>query len=173
MGISAILNLHNRENLEEIILGEVLVRVMRVQSPPVVDVEVEDAENENQHDGRELGLETNDNHDASDQSEKASYDSPETPVSAEDESNEEEDEEDTASELEVLLLVLLVKRRKTCRSELLADPRVRENHEQPSHDGQIAKEEVEVKDQAVSDTLKNDNAHKTTDRILRVFPSDD
>jgi hypothetical protein len=155
-------NLHNRKDLEEIVLRKVLVRVMRVQSPEVVDVEVEDAENEYQHDRRELGLETNNDHDARDKSEHASNNSPDTPVTAEDEANKEEDEEDTARKLEVHFLVLLVQSRKTRRGELLTHPRVRENHEQSSHDREIAQEEVEVENQAISDTLQNHDAHKTS-----------
>lgn len=146
-------HLHNGENLEEVVLRKVLVRVMRVQRPEVIDVEVENAENKHQHDGRELGLESNNDHDASNESEDTCNNSPEAPVPAEDEANEEEDQQDTACELEIHLLVLLIERRQTGRGELLANPRIRQNHKQTSHDGEIAQKEVQIEDQAVSETL--------------------
>lgn len=165
--------LHNGENLEEIVLGEILVRVVRVQSPEVVDQKVENAENNNQHDGAELGLESHNDHDACDESEQADADSPEVPVAAEDEANEEEDEQDTASELEVHLAVLLVKLGETSRSKLLADPRVGKDHEKTSHDGQIAKEEVEVEDEAVAETLEDNDANETKDTVVGVLSCND
>jgi hypothetical protein len=146
---------------------------MGVQGPEVVDVEVEDAENKHQHDGREFGLETNNNHDTSDKSEQAGNNSPEAPVTTEDKANEKEDEQNTAGKLKVHLLVLFVKRRQTGRSELLTDPRVREHHKQTSHDGEIAQEEVEIEDQAIADTLQNHDAHETSHGVFRVFPCDD
>jgi len=149
------------------------MRVMGMQGPPVVDVEVEDAENQYQHNSGEFGLETDDNHDASDKSEEAGHDAPEAPVATEDKSNEEKDEEDTTSELEVHLLVLLVERRQAGRSELLANPRVGEHHQQASHDGKIAEEEVQVKHQAVAESLENHNTDETRDSVFRVLPSDD
>jgi hypothetical protein len=166
-------NLHNREDLEEVVFRKVLVRVVRVEGPEVVDVEVENAENEHKHDRRELGLETNNDHDAGDESEQAGNDSPETPVTAENEAHKEEDEQDTARKLEVHLLVLLVESRQTGRGELLADPRVGEHHKKPSHDRQIAQEEVEVEHQAVSNALQNHDAHKTSYSVFGVFPCDD
>lgn len=73
------------QNLEEIVLGKVLVRVVGVEleiyvsniflsspkmefatySPEVVDKEVKDAQDDDQKSGAELGLETDNNHDAS------------------------------------------------------------------------------------------------------------
>ena len=166
-------NLHNREDLEEVVFREVLVGVVGVQSPPVVDVEVEDAQNEHQHDRRELGLETNNNHDASNETEQASHNSPETPVTAENEADEEEDEQDTSSELEIHLLVLLVELRKTSRSELLANPGVGQDHHQTAHNGKVAEEEVQVENETISDALHNHNAHETSHSVFRVLSCDD
>lgn len=170
-GKPGICNLHNREDLEEVVLRKVLVGVVGVQCPPVVDVEVEDAEDEHQHNSRELGLEANNDHDAGNQSEQASNDSPEAPVATEDEANEEEDEQDTSSKLEIHLLVLLVELGKTGRGKLLANPRVGQNHHETTHDREIAQEEVQVKDQAVSNALHNHNAHKTSYSVFRVLSS--
>jgi hypothetical protein len=166
-------DLHNGEDLEEIVLGEVLVRVVRVQGPEVVDQKVEDAEDDDEHDGAELCLETNDDHDAGHESKQANADPPEAPVAAEDEADEEEDEQDTASELEVHLAVLLVEGRETSRGELLADPRVGKHHQETAHDGQVAQEEVEVEDQPVSETLEHHDANETEDAVVRVLSCDD
>ena len=159
--------------MEEVVLGKVLVGVVRVQSPPVVDVEVEDAENKDEHDGGELGLKANNDHDASNQSQKTGNDSPETPVAAEDKANEEEDEQDTSSELEVHLPVLLVKLGETGRSKLLANPRVGKDHEQTAHDGKIAEEEVEVEDETVSEALQYNHAHEPTNAVFGELSCND
>lgn len=103
--------LHNRENLKEIILGEVLVGVMGVEAPEVVDDEVEYAQNENEHGGAPLGLESDHDHDACNETSQADNDSPETPVASEHETDEKEDQKDTASKLEVHLPVLFVQLR--------------------------------------------------------------
>jgi hypothetical protein len=89
-------NLHNGEDLEEVVLGEILVGVVWVERPEIVDHDVEDAEDYDEHDGAPLGLESNDDHDASDETKKADSDSPEVPVTAENEAHKEEDEQDTA-----------------------------------------------------------------------------
>ena len=161
-------NLHNRQDLEEVILRKILVRVVGVQGPPVVDVEVEDAEDQHQHDGRELGLESNNNHDAGNESKQASHDPPEAPVTAENEADKEEDEQNTTSELEVHLLVLLVELGKTGWGKLLANPRVREHHHQTTHDREVAQEKVQVEDEAVSDALHdNDQPRRFPSASLR------
>lgn len=165
-------NLHNGKDLEEVVLRKVLVGVVWVQSPPVVDVEVEDAENKHQHDRRELGLEANNNHNTGNEAEQASHDSPETPVAAENEANEKKDEQNTSSKLEIHLLVLLVELRKTGRGELLAHPRIGKDHHETTHNRKVAQEEVQVKDQAVSNTLHNHHAHKTSYGVFRVLSCD-
>lgn len=159
--------------MEEVVLRKVLVGVVRVQFPPVVNVEVEDAENKHQHDSRELGLEAHNHHDASHESQKTSDDSPEAPVAAEHESNKEEDEENASSELEIHLLVLLVKLGKAGRRKLLAHPRVGEHHEQTAHDGQVAQEEVEVKDKAVANALQDHDGHESRNAVLGVLSEND
>lgn len=166
-------NLHNRENLEEIVLGEILVGVVRVQSPPVVDVEVEDAENQHQHDRRELGLEANNNHNAGNEAEQASHNSPETPVPAENKADKEEDEQNASSKLEIHLLVLLVKRGEASRGELLANPGIGEDHHETAHNREVAEEEVQVEDQTVSDALHDNHAHKTSYSVFRVLSCND
>ena len=144
-----------------------------MQSPEVVDQQVEDAENDNQHDGAELGLESHNDHNTGDESEQADADSPEVPVATEDEADEEEDQQDTTSELEVHLAVLFVKLGETSGSKLLAHPRVGEDHEKAAHDGQIAQEEVQVEDETVAETLENNHANEAEDTVVGVLSCDD
>ena len=143
-----------------------------MELPEVVDVEVEDAENKHQHNRGELGLESNNNHDTSNESEQTGNNSPKTPFTTENEPDEKEDEQDTARKLEVHLLVLLVESGEASGGELLANPGVGEDHKQSSHYRQVAQKEVEVENQAVSDALQNHDAHKTSYSVFRVFPRD-
>jgi hypothetical protein len=94
-------------------------------------------------------------------------------LAAEDEANEEEDEEDTTSQLEVHPLILLVQRGETSKSFALANPGVREDHNEATNDRQISQEEVEVEDQAVTESLEDYNTHETGNSIIGVLPGDD
>lgn len=144
-----------------------------MQGPEVVDQKVEDAENDDEHDGAELGLETNDDHDAGDKSEQADADPPEVPVAAENEADEEEDEQDATGELEVHLAVLLVELRETSRGELLAHPRIRKHHQQSAHNGQVAQEEVQIEDESVAEALEDDDTNEPDNTVVRVLSCDD
>ena len=166
-------NLHDGKNLEEVVLREVLVRVVRVQGPEVVDQDVEDAEDDHQQNRAELGLEPHNHHNAGHEANQADKDPAKAPVAAEDEADKEEDEQDATCKLEVHLAVLLVELRQAGRREPLAYPRIRQDHQKPAHDRQIAQEEVEVKDQPVPNALENNHANEAEDAIVRVFPYDD
>ena len=76
--------------------------------PEVVDQEIENAQDHNEHDSTELCLEAYHDHDASDESKECNNDSEEAPCTAKDESNEEEDQKHSASKLEVHLAILLI-----------------------------------------------------------------
>lgn len=142
-------------------------------SPEVVDQDVEHTQQHNQHDRTPLGLESNNDHDTRDEAEQADNNAPETPLAGEDESDEEEDQQHTTSELDVHLAVLLIELGKTGGDELLAHPRVRENHEQATDNTQVAEEEVEVEDQSVTETLNDDDSQETANGVLRVSTSND
>lgn len=114
----------------------------KTYSPEVVHQNVENAKNDNQERGAELGFETNDNHDTRHETEEGDDDAPNGPLAAEDEADEEEDEEDTSSKLEVHLAVLLLKLREPGKRLGLAHPRVGKDHDQTAHDRQVAEEEV-------------------------------
>lgn len=165
----------NRENLEEVVLGEVLVGVVFVElgrllvqaqhnartvgtyGPEVVGQDVENAEDQNQQGSTELGLEANDNHDARNKAKKRHNHTPEAPLSSEDEADEEEDEEHATGQLEVHLPVLLVELRQSGKSCCLPYPGVRQDHQESTHDREVSKEEVEVKDETVTESLSDHN----------------
>lgn len=141
-------------------------------SPEVVHEDVEHAEKHNEDDGAPLGLESNDHHDAGNESEQADQDAPEGPLAREDESDEQEDEENTTSELEVHLAVLLVKLGETGRDKFLANPRIRKDHEKTADHTQVAQEEVQIENQSVSESLSYDNTQESSDGIVAVLPCD-
>lgn len=161
------------QNLEEVVFGKVLVGVVLVKSPEVVHQQVEAAEDDDQQRSAVLGLEANNDHDTGASAKDADEDAPEGPLAAEDEANEEEDEENTTRQLEVHLLVLLVQGGETSKGLALAHPRVREDHEEATNDGQVSQEEVEIEDQAVAESLNNHNAHESRNSVIRVLSGDD
>lgn len=109
-----------------------------MQRPEVIYQNIEDAEDDHQHDGTELGLEANNHHDTSNEAKQADADPPEAPVTPEDKADEEEDEQNAPGELEIHLAILLIQLWKTSRGELLAHPGVGQDHQKASHDGQVA-----------------------------------
>jgi hypothetical protein len=161
------------QDLEEVVLGKVLVGVVLVESPEVVDQQVENAQNNNEQSGAVLGLESNDNHDAGDAAKRRDNDAPKRPLATEDKSNEEEDQEDTASQLEVHLAILLVDLGETCKDLSLANPRIRQDHDQATNDREVSEEEVEIEDETVTKSLSDDNAHETGDGVVGVLSDDD
>lgn len=141
--------------------------------PEVVHQDVEHTQDQNQHDSAPLGLETNNDHDARDEPKQANQYTPKTPLAGKHESDEQENQQDPPGQLDVHLAVLLIELGQAGRHELLADPRVREHHEQTSDDTQVAQEEVQVEDQSVSEGLGHHHSKQTRDGVLAVFPGDD
>jgi hypothetical protein len=167
------IGLHDRQDLEKVVLGKILVRVVRVQRPEVVDQDVEHTEDNDQQNRAELGLEPYNHHDAGHEANQADKDSSKAPVAAEDKANEEEDEQHATRKLEVHLAVLLVELRQAGGREPLAHPRIRQDHQEPAHNRQITQEEVEVKDQPIPNALEHNHANETKDAVIRVFPYND
>lgn len=171
-------DVHNRQNLEEVVLGEVLVGVVGVKlvtivsqlnrkprfkceetyRPEVVNQNVENTQQNDQDNSTPLSLEANNDHHASDKTKQTNNYTPEAPRASEDESDEEKDEQDAPGELHIHLTVLLVKLGQTGRNELLANPGVGDNHEQTADDTQVAEEEVQVENEAISETLSDDHS---------------
>ena len=144
-----------------------------MKGPEVVDEDVENAQNQDEQNGAELGFESDNNHDTSDQPDEDDQHAPEAPVARKDESNEEEDKQHATCELDVHLTVLFVHLGKAGWRKPLANPRVRQNHEETTQDGQVAEEEVEVENQAVSESLSDDDTEKTGHGILAMLPHND
>lgn len=94
-------------------------------------------------------------------------------MAGEDKSNEEENQQHTTSKLDVHLAVLFIQLGQSGWDELLADPRVGENHEQTADDAEIAQEEVEIKDETITETLCDDNSEQAGDGDLSVPAGDD
>lgn len=142
-------------------------------SPEIINQHVKHGQQQNQQNRAPLGLEADDDHDAGDQAEQADHDAPEAPLAGEDEADEQEDQQHAAGELDVHLAVLLVELGQAGGDELLADPRVREHHEQPADDAEVAQEEVQVEDQAVAEALDHDDGQEAGHGVLGAFAGDD
>jgi len=166
-------DLHNGEDLEKVVFRKVLVRVSGVKCPKVVDQNVENTQNQDEQDGAELGLEAYNHHDTSDGADQNDHDTAKAPFASEDESNKEEDEQHATSQLDVHLAVLLVELWQTGWSKLLANPRVGKNHQETTHDRQIAQEEVEVENESVAEGLSDDDTEETSDCILAMLADND
>ena len=141
--------------------------------PEVVDKHVEDTEEHDQDDGTELGLETDDDHDTSHKPNQADQHSPEAPFTCKDEADEEEDQKHSSSELNVHLLVLFINRGQSSKYSGLLDKAISEHHEQATNDGQVAEEEVQIENEAVSECLNNHDRQQTADCVLSVAAHDD
>lgn len=148
-------------------------RSRETHSPEVVHQNVEDTQNKDQEGGAELGLESDNNHHTGNQTNDRHTNSPDGPFSAEHKADEEENEEDTAGQLEVHLSVLLIELRQASENLGLPDPRVGQNHNQATNDREVTEEEVEVKDQAVSEGLGDNHPHKTSYSVIGVLSDDD
>ena len=141
--------------------------------PEVVDQHIEHTQQNHQENSTPLSLEAHNNHNASTQTEQADNDTPQAPLAREDESDKEEDQQHTTSKLDVHLAVLLVQLGQTSRDELLANPRVGQNHKQTTDNTQVAEEEVEIENETVSETLRDDHSEQTSDSNLSVLAGDD
>lgn len=141
--------------------------------PEVVDKDVENAQDGDEDDGAPLGLETNNDHHAGNETDHDDRHATNAPLAGEDEANEQENEQHATGELEVHLAVLLVERGQAGKGLCLADPRVGEHHEQTTADGEVAEKEVEVEDEAIAERLEDDDAHQATDGVVRVLAYND
>ena len=141
--------------------------------PEVVDKDVENAQDGDEDDGAPLGLETNNDHHAGNETDHDDRHATNAPLAGEDEANEQENEQHATGELEVHLAVLLVELGQAGGRELFADPAVGQDHEQAAHDTQVAQEEVEVEDQAVAERLGDNDADQAHDGVLAVLADDD
>jgi hypothetical protein len=64
--------------------------------------------------------------------------------------------------------IVLRKSGKACKYRFSGYHRIAENHEKATNDTQVAKEKVHVKDEAVTETLNDDDSEKTSDRVFGI-----
>jgi len=152
--------------LKEVVFKEVPLWMGGVDAPPVVGEHIEDAQNDNEEDSRPFGFETNSDHAAGGETKERNEHPCNAPCTLDDESEEQEDQEDTAGKQEVFLAVIFTDRRKPSEELLSRDHRFAENHDESTDDAQVAEEEVEVEDEAVSKTLNNNYSEETTDSVF-------
>jgi len=141
--------------------------------PEVVDKQVENAENDHEHDRTPLGLEADHDHDAGNKANQDDDDPPKAPVAGKDEADEQENEQHSPSQLKIHLAILLINLRQSSRRELLPHPRVRQHHQQASNDGEITEKEVQVEDEAVAESLCDDNPEETSNSNFAALADDD
>lgn len=161
------------QGLEEVVLEEVPLRVSSVDTPPIVNEDVEDAQKSDKETGAPLGLEADGDHDTGAQTNDGDDDTGERPVALEDETNEKEDEEDSAGKLEVLASVSLAQSGQASEELLVLLQRVGENHEKSSNNTKIAKEERKVEKETVTNALRSNHSEKAKDRVFGVSLGDD
>ena len=174
------------------ILEEIPLGVSAVDAPPVVDKDVEDAEDEDEERGRPLGLEADGNHRARGETDERHKEPSDAPLAAEGEANEEENEQDASRKEEaskftcqenrsisrfgrdlLFLAVVLRKGGETSKEFLARVHRIAEDHEEATDDAEVAEEEVEVENEAITECLDNDNTEKTANCIFSVSLCDD
>lgn len=147
--------------------------MVRTYSPEVVDEHIEDAKDDDQQRGAPLRLEAHHDHDACKKADDRDNDSANGPRSTENKAHKEEDKQHATGELEVHLAVLLLKLGQAGKDLGLAHPGIGQNHEETTHNGQVAQEEVHVENETVSKGLGDDDTAQTADSIFRVFAGDD
>jgi len=157
----------NRHSLQEIAL-----RMRRMNAPPIVDEHVERAQDQDKESGRPLGLEPYRNHTARPQAYDRHQHSPDPPLSLNDEPQKEEDEQDATGEKEVFLSVIFADGRKSGERSSSGDHRVAEDHEQSTDHTQVAQEEIKVENQAITQSLRDDNSEKSPNSKFGVLLRD-
>lgn len=159
--------------IEELVNRDKADRGYQSYRPEVVNQNIEHTQKNNKNNSTPLGLETDNDHDARDQTEQANQDAPEAPLTRENEADEQEDKQHTTSKLHVHLAVLLIELGQTGRDELLADPRVGQHHEQTTDNTQITQEKVEIEDKTIAQTLCDNNSEQSRDGVLGLLACDD
>lgn len=138
-----------------------------MNSPPIVGENVENAQHHNKECGRPLGLETNGNHDTSGKTNDRNKNAHEAPFALKNEAKEKEDQEDSAGKEEVFPAVVLTKGWQAREDRFTGDHGIAENHEETTNNTQVAEEEVQVKDETITESLDNNNTEKTSNSVLR------
>lgn len=144
-----------------------------MHAPPVVHDDIEDGEEDDQECGRPLGLETHGDHDAGGEPDQREDQSCKGPLSLEGDSDEKEDQKDSACQLEVFLAIIVAQIGKSRKEGPTSDHRIGKDHEETSNNGEVAQEEINIKDETVTKALQDDDTQKTANCDLRVALGDD
>ena len=126
--------------------------------PEVVDQQIEYTQYHHQQDRAPLCLKPHHNHHTRHQPKQTDQYPRKPPVPTPYETHKQQDQQNPASKLDILFSVFLCGQGQACRSELLADPAVAENHEETAHYAEVAEEEVEVENEAIPKSLSYDDA---------------
>ena len=73
----------------------------------------------------------------------------------------------------LFLAVVLRETGETGKEFLARVHRVAEHHQETTNDTQVAEEEVEVEDEAITERLDDDDSEEATNSVFRVFLRDD
>jgi hypothetical protein len=73
----------------------------------------------------------------------------------------------------LLPAIVVTECRETSKCTLASDHRVGEDHQQATHNREVAEEEVDVEDESVAETLNEDDTQETSHRNFRVPLHDD
>lgn len=141
--------------------------------PEVVDQDVENTQDHDENDSAPLRLEPDCNHHTRHSAYGDHGNPSRCPVTREHESDEQEDQQHTPGQLEIHLPILLIQLRQARRGELLAYPRVGEDHQQAAHDREVAEEEVQIENETVAERLGYDDGDEAGDGLLGVLADDD
>lgn len=144
----------------------------RSYRPEVINEHVKHTQQHDQKNGAPLRLEADNHHDTRQEPKQTNQHTPEAPLAREDKPDKQENQQHAPSKLDVHLAILLIELRQARRDELLAHPRVGKHHKQAAHDAEVAEEEVQVEDQAVTEALRDDHGQQARDAELGAFPSD-
>jgi len=124
-----------------------------VIAPEVVENDVRNAEKEDEKHCAPLCLEPNGDHGAGYETDQTDDDAEKAPFAIEDETDKQENEEDPPCELKVGPSIHLGELRKGGKHIPSSVERVGEYHEETTEDGEIAQEEIHVKDETIAKRL--------------------
>ena len=141
--------------------------------PEVVHEQIEDAQDDHQYNGTQLGLQPDHDHHTRYESDHTDQNPPEAPVTSKHEANKKEDEQHTTSKLNVHLPVLLLNLGKAGENSGLLDEAITKDHQESSHHRQIPQKEVEVENQSVTKGLNYHDGEETCNSVFTVPSHDD
>jgi len=124
--------------------------------------------NNDEEDGRPLGFKADSYHDAGGKTEQRDNHSGDAPLALDDESKEQEDKEHSTGKQEVFFAVSFTHGRESSEEFLPCNHCLAEDHDETANNAQIAKEEVEIENETVTETLNNDYTEETSHSILSI-----